>query len=329
MHRNYYNIHDKLSISSNFSKGLTFLKYFSSEDEKRSDVDIEYRIHSHEYLEKVLRNTANVTKIAHGLYHFRDEDLIISVTNILGIPVFWGLGNVSKHMVVILSTTQQALTKSPILRNFIPGVTSLDHYVPLTLQIKLLQKKLMFVLASFLKSKLTGDAFMISSWPGMGKTEISLKLIRSYAFQYMSDDLTMVDRNGYAYAFPHPTILRKGLIYRRQIDPIETSRNVMPITNKSKVRNLYFLEYASRQTITQLDIDAAVRRLLVMIRGTLSYHSERTIVAYEYVNNEFEMEHFMEVQKEVLYGFLGNVKNCFLLKCPDQKSAIELIRKAE
>jgi len=273
---------------------------------------------------------ANVTTLSHGLYYIKNEDIIISLSKLLRIPVFWGLGNVNKQMTVIFSTFQEALTKSPVLRNVVPGVESIDHFVALTLQIKFLQKKLTFILASCLKSKITGDAFMISAWPGMGKTEISLKLLRSNAYHYISDDLTLIDREGYAYAFPRPTTIRKGFFYRVQVDPVAASWSELPDAHKtSKVRNLYILEYSQDQTITQLDRHEALRRLSIIMRNVLSYSSERTIVAYAYVNNEFNIDDLLEVQKEVLHDFLRKVPNFMLVRCSGPESALEMIRKTE
>jgi hypothetical protein len=306
----FYNIHDKILVRSNLSD--TYLSdYFITKN--LGDVDIEYNLISYKSVTEYLNKKQNLVKIAPGLYYSEKVDCVISLIRPLGIPVFWSIqGLPSKTTKVVLSDSYLFLSKL-ILKLPISAMLPVHHYVLLTLYLKLLQKGMMFLLAACIKPKNMNGAILISAQPGMGKTEATLRMINGKAYDYLSDDLTIIDQKGNVYAFPWRITRRHGSIIRRSsvLDPIKLNFNVI---KKTKAKEIYIIEDGEDQLIP-LDRESAFNKLLTISRSVMTYRAERTIIGYEYFNKDFKIDEYFNREQKILHGFLKNVQKNFLLRC--------------
>jgi len=120
------------------------------------------------------------------------------------------------------------------------------------------------------------SAFLFFGYIGSGKTTASLGLMDSVCDGYLSDDVTLVHRDGRVFCWPeyHPAhgegISVPGLRYlrKRQHSMVVPE---FPIRHTANARYLFFLESGGNR-VREIDLDEAARRVLLINADELSRH---------------------------------------------------------
>ncbi len=213
------------------------------------------------------------------------------------------------------------------------GSTVGPHVLSQTLSsillIKLLQKGYTIIHSACVSRDNKG--VLISAWGDTGKTFTSSSLVQQCSFHFLSDDLTLIDRNGTAYCFPqamekrifHPfgkiPFLNKMKISKK----IDVSK--IGIVDKSKIDKLFFLEKEKGNELKEIDQHEALKRLLISTASTLNFNTSETILAYSYLDNRLNLGDLTKKHEEIIRNTLKDIR-CFEVKSRDARQFPRLIK---
>lgn len=220
------------------------------------------------------------------------------------------------------------------LYNFYGGTVG-PHILSQTLSsiilIKILQKGYTIVHSACVSKDSKG--VLISAWGETGKTLTSSTLVQQDSFQFLSDDLTIIDADGVAYSFPQ-TLEKRGFQPFEKIPFLNRIRiskrtdvSKIRIIGKTKIRNLFFLEKEEGDVVREIDEDEAFKRLMLSTASTLNLNANEAILAYSYLDKNMKLRDYTMWHEEIIKDMLKGVK-CFEVKSRDAERFAGLIKES-
>lgn len=180
-----------------------------------------------------------------------------------------------------------------------------------------------------------GKGYLICGWQGAGKTMVALKFAKERGFNFLSDDLTIVSGSGQAYCFPKDIELRSAhnkvfklskkmklkLLLRELMNksPVHIPYPKRPeaqisemvedstIEEQCKIHKVIMLQQAQQERIAELNLDEAVRRLILLEEWALTFWVERLFIPYAYCDPKFDLQNLWKREREILKRALKGV----------------------
>jgi len=311
-----YNIHGILKINSD---SPIFIPNYFLTSAKYDEPDVIIRSEMSVKIPKT-----GITQIMPDLFLCERSKVVISKVKILGIPVAWSLKNLwRKPIEVIVSKNYEILSKT-LLKMPISTTFPIHAYIQHILHIGLLRKDHTFLVGGCVEASNKDFAIVLSSMGGMGKSTITLKILKEAKGKFLGDDMIIVNRLGTIYAYPKPIRWRRLIISPLSIEsylsPLKVLKSRAQIKEKSKVGAVCLLERGSRNELKSIEPEEAITKLLIIVRKALPYYMERTILAYSYMDNSLSLYKIMQKETEILQSFLAHA-NCYILKYKDRDIA--------
>jgi hypothetical protein len=227
----------------------------------------------------------------------------------------------------------------------------------------LIQSKLLLNGMSLLHSACVSsndDSILILAKPNTGKTSTVFDLVVNSGLHLLSEDLTLVDSNGFAYSCPYTStyfnnrvitneILARGwvserdrirLILNRLLPPIPLLSSFgcrppspfvllhkLPLKTHTKIRKLVFLqrEYKQEVSIDDVDKEEAFKKVLILNRAELRYYRDPLIVALSYCKKEYDIERLLSTESRILKSVIDKTEQCYLVKADSPQKFVRVI----
>jgi len=214
------------------------------------------------------------------------------------------------------------------------------------LELKLLQKGHTMIHAACVEK--SGKGVVLIGLPNTGKTFTTIKLVRDYGFNFMSDDMAILGPDTMVYCFPtpmtiHPIHLRElrlrlpwairfsaksrwrlksirwlgRFVSEFKLDYRYILGDTRP-TEKAKAALVFFLEHGPKGLIS-LDTRSALSKLVPVAKMHRSILDE-FLVKYAYYHPELNLYKLSRAQDE-LYRELVEEVDCFMVRAPDRSFA--------
>ncbi len=193
--------------------------------------------------------------------------------------------------------------------------------------------------------------------PGIGKTLILVQAIQQ-GCQYLADDLTIADSNGYLHPCSgissiayEPGIKRKfhhytnfkfwnirfveflsravplvGYLFPPPYLDIRLFTPQLEIAGETKARYIFILSRGSAR-VEKLSAREALRMIIRMNRLEFSYYANQMLLAYSILNPWFDIQGLMRTEEELLKK-LVNSSTCFLCVAPSPDEYFGLIQRS-
>jgi len=190
----------------------------------------------------------------------------------------------------------------------------------------------------------SGEGYLILAWRGMGKTMSTINLMRTHNFQFLSDDLTIIDKDGDVYAFPlplklslpHAKVLGLGkrtqtkLFLGQLIEKIPIIRNRVEIAHyagikdiivnavvieKAKLGKIILLRHFPNENegLYPMDKQYVIKSLILQNRLERAFWNERLFVPYSFSDDEFDPKLIEDEEANIITNALRNVE-CYELR---------------
>ena len=205
------------------------------------------------------------------------------------------------------------------------------------------------------------DSILILAKPNTGKTSTTFYLALNYGLYLISEDLTVVDGDGFAYSCPYTStffnnqvitneILERGwlsgrdrirLMLNKLLPPIPLLSSFgsrppspyrvlhkIPMKQYAKIKKIVFLERERNcnESIEDIDKEVAFKKLLTLNRAELRYYRDPILVALSYCNEEYDIEKLLLMESKILHSLINNTKQCYLAKAYSVQSFVKLIK---
>ena len=209
------------------------------------------------------------------------------------------------------------------------GPHVLSETLSAILLIKLLQKGYTIIHSACISRDNAG--ILISAWGDTGKTLTATSLLQEDSFYFLSDDLTLIDRNAFAYCFPQEMEKRIFSPFEKIpfLNRIRISKKIdvskLRIKDKSKIDKLFFLEKEKGDEVAEIDKHEALRRLILSTASTLNFNANEIILAYSYLDSRLNLKELTKKHEEIIRNTLKDVK-CFEVKSRDARQFPKLIK---
>lgn len=237
-----------------------------------------------------------------------------------------------------------------------------DWFPPAFHFFDLIQSKLLLNGKSILHSACISsaeDSILILAKPDTGKTSTVFELTLTKGWYLLSEDLTVVDNNGFAYSCPYTStyfnnkvithkILKKGWLSSRDRMRIMLNKLLPPIPLLSsfgcrspspsmvlqkiprrqytKIKKIVFLERNHYNSIERVDNEVAFKKLIFLNRAELRYYRDPMIVALSYYNEEYNIEKLLSIESRILSSLIDNVQSCYVIRA---NSPLEFVKFIE
>jgi hypothetical protein len=186
------------------------------------------------------------------------------------------------------------------------------------------------------------DAFLISAYADTGKTVTALQCLKQKNFSYLSDDVVIIDKEGFAWSMPRlinygtlkrsnhlknngfASVLRQNIAtklteipifcsYLPSIDAVDIFNALdMSIKERAKLKNVFFIENDKEKTYS-LCKDEAFKKLQII--NKMEFNSFPDIInTYAFLNREFETEELIEKEKQLMSNIVDSCHSYVLRK---------------
>ena len=180
------------------------------------------------------------------------------------------------------------------------------------------------------------DAFLLFGYSWTGKSTLLSSLL-DMGFEYLSDDFTIVDGAGTAYAYPDWHAPRKARVefpafkylLGRTPDWRKARDQMHQVRDRAKVNSLFLLE-RGEQACEPLDESEALRRIMLINLEEFSrlWNSPMSemIGFYSYLYPELKLERLVDRYRSVMAALVHHA-DCYLVrsKAPQFEAARRLI----
>ena len=166
------------------------------------------------------------------------------------------------------------------------------------------------------------DAYLFFGYIGSGKTTVSRALMGSVCDSYLSDDTSLVDRQGNILCWPeaHAAHGEGGgmplLRYVKRRSHV-TFLPDFPIRRRARARGIYFLE-RGRDEIKEIDLDEAARRTTLINLDEMSRYwnspASQIVNQYAYFYPELDLGRLSETYASIVAGFVGKAEKAYVLR---------------
>jgi len=189
------------------------------------------------------------------------------------------------------------------------------------------------------------QALLFPAYPNVGKTLSALQLLKE-GFMYLSDDTTLVDRDGMAYltSFPSaigykdflrfikPNEIGKLKYYRTMLKakmyesnkilgrilnpPLISLGEIFPTKGKVKVNKVITIEIG-REKAKEIDRWEMEDKIMNINSYSLSRINNPLILTYSYFSDNFSVDNIERQERSNLRSFLDNCDEYYSLSCDD------------
>lgn len=220
---------------------------------------------------------------------------------------------------------------------------SIQNLIDTAIRIKQIQKGYIPIHASCLSRN--NQALLFPAYPNVGKTLSTLQLLEE-GYKYISDDTTIVGRDGIAYLTSFPSAigykdflkfinpseigklryyktLLKAKIYesnkvlsRMVHPPLISLGNIFSTAEKAKVDSVIIIEIGQKK-IEEIDKRKMEDKIIKINNYSLSRISNPLILSYSYFNDDFSVDNIERQERNNLRSFLDNCNKYYSLSCND------------
>jgi len=173
-----------------------------------------------------------------------------------------------------------------------------------------------------------GEGCLINGWMGMGKTMSTIKLVKQ-GFNFLGDDLVILDGEGNVHAFPMPLklslphskilnmsnsvktkmligeLVKKIPYLRRRIeivhheeitDLIENSA----ISDEAEINRVYILQKANMNDLIPIDYRQAAKILALQNKWERIFWTDRIFIPYSFTDQDFNPTLLEEKEMKII-----------------------------
>ena len=310
-----YSIHDIIKIKSNFLwKKLP--NYFLVDKIDKPDITMT--------IKNINTNSERLTPL--GLRIQKGNDFIIHSPRILGNPKLK-----IKNLHDETKTTEIELTKNYKkifdLYGSTVGSNVLSDILSSILQIELIQRGYAIIHSACVSKD--GSSILISAWSDTGKTTTSMSMIND-SFNFMSDDLTIINEDGISYCFPQE--IRKNIFNPFEKIPflnrVRLSKEIDisdKIVDRSIIDKLFFLEKKDTNEVVEINRRETLRKLFISTASTLDFSSNEVIMACSYLDSRINIDNLYEKNRRIVDRMLEAVDCFFEVRTIDSRMFSKLI----
>ncbi len=206
----------------------------------------------------------------------------------------------------------------------------------------------------------SGDGALVVGPPGAGKTAVLFHAVRN-GFEYLADDLTIADSDGYIYACPGlssfayelaelqefgcrrnagfwkaraldviarrvPIVgpLISSLLFERPHIDVNFFAPQVKFVDKAKTQRIFILIKGSRH-LKKLSHQEALRMLVSMNDLEFSYKSNPLLIGYSLMNPEFDLSEIARIEGELLQSLVEK-STCYLCMAWSSDEHFDLIK---
>jgi len=308
----YYSIHDIIKIKTNVE--IPIPDYFRSSEELDPDMEI---------LQGDLDNNIprdKMKKRADYYIYKRGSALFFDYSKFF-LHVKLKIDNLYDKPTIIFTKNYKKF-----------GRTTFTSLVNAILSIKLIQKGHTFIHAGCLNYD-KKQALLISGMAETGKTSSILSLLDGKRFKFMSDDQTILSKNGEAYSYPKrvgisPYTLTGDMISRSKLKKMlkrseakEIPQNL--IERKGMIKKLFILE-CGEDKIEQIDRSEAVRKIFTSSMEENNFFRVFPLNLY-FFSFGYDYLHLLNNMKNIIEQSLNKVE-CFKVSSNRVEKYPEMIK---
>jgi len=304
----FYNIHDLVKIRTENLDLSTWLSYFSTSSVKQPDLVLK--------MGKIDTNPDLYDRL--GRFDLNDKEVVERRR----------FGTI--RLKDLLNRTWLEVSKG--YARFRPLFPCLLEHI---LEFKLLTRNHILAHAACISKN--DEGYVICAPPGIGKTMVSLRLVKDRGFQFLSDDRTIMSESGRAYCYPKnvklhmphanefklskkvKTKLLMGKMLNPYVIPLTKGRRQIahrvPVTDiienaevrkNCKISKLIFLKPARDEGVTEIDLDIALKFLLLSNRWLRVFWADHLFIPYSYSDPDFDLEKVEENERSIMERALKN-----------------------
>jgi hypothetical protein len=183
---------------------------------------------------------------------------------------------------------------------------------------------------------------------------ITLKLIKEKGFNFLSDDMTIINTSGQAYCFPkdvklslphakefdldgkaklrlligelvnHIPVIRRRLEITHQT-PVTKVVKEIKIEKQCKLRKVVFLQQTEKEEIVEIDLDEITKRLTLLNAWERIFWTDRLFIPYAFSDKQFDLQVLEEKERAILRQALKDIP-CYEVRF--HKYAYDQVAKA-
>ena len=319
-----YNIHDAIRLRTNVAF-TTIPPYF-----RVDSVEPNFELRFVEHLDAPLPEAVN-REAGFTVYDVGNGELVYETD----IPIMYLLGSKARWRFRVSGLADErtdVVTSLPYF-NFVPvrfKVTDLlSRLVHLILAIKLQSKGLAFCHATTVAKG--DDAYLLFGFSGTGKSVLANEMVRA-GYGYMSEDFTIVDREGRVYCYPDMPPARS----RVSSLPISRYLRLKPperkidgsIQNRARIRSIVILE-KGREQVEELDSEETSRRVTLLNLEEISKLWNSPISAivnhYAYFYREPDLRRVMTEHELLVSAAIARAERCISVR--SRSPNLETVRR--
>jgi hypothetical protein len=173
-----------------------------------------------------------------------------------------------------------------------------------------------------------GRAFIITGLPDTGKTFTTMKLLENSFFDFLSEDILLIDNDFNAYAIPFTQTVEK----RKKLSPFEKLKGkiyesvfknnyvksdileVLPdvqkrIVPKSKIDTVFFLTRGDSgvKILGESEREKITRKLIQLNHLEFTYWRNEMILSYLFFNSDMKITELLEKEDYLISNLVKNV----------------------
>ena len=291
-------------------------------------------------------------------YGIMDQEEVLLSRSIAGIKMQLCLRNLSQ------GDTEMTLNES--YRRFGDSIIAVGLRSPWVhirnlIFVKLLLKSFALLHASAVAKN--GKAVLISGPPGAGKSATSFTLALNHGFEYMADDVSIVDHGKTFSNVPYVGLIGLGPYlrksYRISLRPKDTARlsayslicklakafkmdqllGINPgmfvdmagildargirICKEAEIAHVCFLEIGDDKVI-EINSQHAFDKLIALNRTEFEYHSDKVLLCYSFLNSSFRITDMLMRESKILEA-VARKSNAFIVRSSSPAGFARLI----
>ena len=338
-----YNVHELIKIRSNVDLSLVDrrLSYFRSEGKIEPDITIHVVKDFTVNVDEAIRLAPHFFGVENGRWVYYDRKLAVFKLKLL--------------VKNLLDTTQIVATDFYLRMHFRIGrITPLWEILPFVMNIKLLKKGYTFLHGACISRQNKGA--LLCAFPNTGKTLTALLSLKNkHGFSYLSDDITIVDDEGYAYCYPEPhpffghakggkanekdyikfAIKLISPIMKIHVnEPIKQFTKIYSdiknpkIDRKVKIANIFFLERTQeniKENTKEITAKKAYAKLVASNRHEFPYCTDPILLTYSYFNPEMDFDNLCFKERKILLSLIKHAQKFFILRSRNPEKFIDLV----
>lgn len=185
-----------------------------------------------------------------------------------------------------------------------------------------------------------GQGLLVTGLPDVGKS-YSVSQLTSEGWGFLSEDVSLVDREGRAYAVPYTRSLKTGglgalgrrlghVLFTHPRMGRQTLIESSPVrlVPTTRLRRVYVLERSQETAVKAVNVDLALRKLLSINRLEFGYFRSELLLAYTALRGIFPMDAIMREERRILAQVLDACE-VYLVSAPSHVDYPRLIRSRE